>query len=386
MDKKKQAFNTKVIHAGEPDPRIEGAVNVPIFQSSTFEFEGQTDYNDLKYIRLNNTPNHIALHKKLAILEGAEKALVTSSGMSAITTTLLTFLKNGDHIIANNTLYGGTADYIKNDLPEYGIEVDFIDSGDPSGWMDKMRPNTKVIYVETITNPLMEIGALDKVVEFAKENNLISMIDNTLASPALFCPIQHGFNISLHSATKYLNGHTDIVAGAIIGNEKHISMITSKLNHLGGSLDPHACYLLHRGIKTLSIRMERQCKSALLIAKFLEQHNKVKLVNYPGLISSPSHNRAKELLCGFGGMLSFIVEGGVEAADIFIGKLDIPISTASLGGVESLITRPVQTSHSLLNDDELNFAGIDKALIRISVGIEAVDDLIDDMKQALDAI
>ena len=386
MVKKNQSFNTKVIHAGEPNPRIEGAVNVPIFQSSTFEFEGQTDYNDLKYIRLNNTPNHIALHKKLAALEGAEKALVTSSGMSAITTTLLTFLKNGDHLIANNTLYGGTADYIKNDLPEYGIEVDFIDSGDSSGWADKLKSNTKVIYVETITNPLMEIGALDKVVEFAKDNNLISMIDNTLASPSLFCPIQHGFDISLHSATKYLNGHTDIVAGAIIGNEPHISMITSKLNHLGGSLDPHACFLLHRGIKTLSIRMERQCKSALIIAKFLEKHPKVTSVNYPGLSSSPSHSRAKQLLCGFGGMISFLLEGGVSAADDLIRKLEIPISTASLGGVESLITRPVQTSHSLLSDEELQLAGIDKALIRISVGIESVEDLIDDLSQALDSI
>ena len=383
MDKKKQAFNTKVIHAGEPDPRIEGAINVPIFQSSTFEFEGQTDYNDLKYIRLNNTPNHVALHKKLAILEGAEKALVTSSGMSAITTTLLTFLKNGDHLIANNTLYGGTADYIKNDLPDYGIEVDFIDAGDPSNWADYIKSNTKVIYVETITNPLMQIGALDKIVEFAKENNLISMIDNTLASPTLFCPIQHGFDISLHSATKYLNGHSDIVAGAIIGNDPHISMISSKLNHLGGSLDPHACFLLHRGIKTLSIRMEKQCESALIIAKFLEKHPKVSSVNYPGLSSSPSHRRAKQLLCGFGGMISFLLEGGIPAADDLISKLQIPISTASLGGVESLITRPVQTSHSLLSDEELQLAGIEKSLIRISVGIESVDDLIEDFEQAL---
>jgi len=383
MDKKKQAFNTKVIHAGEPDPRIEGAINVPIFQSSTFEFEGQTDYNDLKYIRLNNTPNHVALHKKLAILEGAEKALVTSSGMSAITTTLLTFLKNGDHLIANNTLYGGTADYIKNDLPDYGIEVDFIDAGDPSNWADYIKSNTKVIYVETITNPLMQIGALDKVVEFAKENNLISMIDNTLASPTLFCPIQHGFDISLHSATKYLNGHSDIVAGAIIGNDPYISMISSKLNHLGGSLDPHACFLLHRGIKTLSIRMEKQCESALIIAKFLEKHPKVSSVNYPGLSSSPSHRRAKQLLCGFGGMISFLLEGGIPAADDLISKLQIPISTASLGGVESLITRPVQTSHSLLSDEELQLAGIEKSLIRISVGIESVDDLIEDFEQAL---
>ena len=377
------SFDTKIIHAGEPDPRIEGAVSIPIFQSSTFEYAGQTDYNELKYIRLNNTPNHIALHKKLAILEGAERALVTSSGMSAITTSLLTFLKSGDHLLAHNTLYGGTADYLNHDIQQYGIEVDFIDASDPSGWAEKLKPNTKVIYIETITNPLMDVGALDEVVKFAKQHNLVSMIDNTFASPMLYCPIQQGFDISLHSATKYLNGHTDIVAGVVIGNEPFMSKITSMLNHLGGSLDPHACFLLHRGIKTLSLRMERQCENAMAIAGFLESHPKVVQVNYPGLVSSPSHNRAKELLCGFGGMLSFIIEGGVEAADTFIGKLEVPICTASLGGVETLITRPVQTSHSLLNDKELELAGINKALIRISVGIESVDDLIEDLEQAL---
>ena len=383
MSKKDMSFDTKLIHAGEPDPRIEGAVSVPIFQSSTFEYAGQTDYDSLRYIRLNNTPNHIALHKKLAALEGAEAALVTSSGMSAITTALLTYLKSGDHLLAHSTLYGGTADYVKHDLPQYGIEVDFIDAKDPSGWASKLKSNTKVIYVETITNPLLDVVALDEVVTFAKANKLISMIDNTFASPALFCPIQHGFDISLHSATKYLNGHTDIVAGAIIGNEPHMSKITSKLNHLGGSLDPHACFLLNRGIKTLSIRMERQSKNAMKIAKFLEDHSKVDHVNFPGLQSSPSYERAKQLLCGFGAIVSFVVDGGVKVADDMMSRLKIPICTASLGGVESLITRPVQTSHSLLSDEELELAGIDKALIRLSVGIESVDDLIEDLDQAL---
>ena len=384
MSKKDMSFDTKLIHAGEPDPRIEGAVSIPIFQSSTFEYAGQTDYDSLRYIRLNNTPNHIALHKKLAALEGAEAALVTSSGMSAITTSLLTFLKSGDHLLAHSTLYGGTADYVKHDLPQYGIEVDFFDAMIPDVWESKVKPNTKVVYVETITNPLITIPELGAVTELVKKHNLISMIDNTFASPALYCPLMHGFDISLHSATKYLNGHTDIVAGVVIGSETHISKVRSKLNHLGGSLDPNACFLLHRGIKTLSLRMNRQCQNAMEIAQFLESHPKVKQVNYPGLESSPSHNRAKEYLCGFGAMISFELAGDVHSADVFIGRLEYPICTASLGGVESLVTRPVQTSHSLLSAEELAEAGISDTLIRYSVGIESGDDLIADLKQALD--
>jgi len=384
MSKKDLAFDTMVIHAGDPDPRIEGAVNIPIFQSSTFEFTGQKSYDKLRYIRLNNTPNHIGLHIKLAAMEGAESALVTSSGMSAITTTLLTFLKSGDHLLAHNNLYGGTADYVKHDLPDYGIEVDFFDASKPGDWESKLKSNTKVIYVETITNPLMDVPELGAVVKFAKKHDIISMIDNTFASPVLYCPIQHGFDISLHSATKYLNGHSDIVAGVVIGNESHISKIKSKLNHLGGSLDPNTCFLLHRGIKTLSIRMERQSQNAIAIAEFLESHPKVSQVNFPGLESSSSHERAKKFLRGFGAMISFIVDGGIGEADAVIGRLQIPICTASLGGVESLVTRPVQTSHSLLSDEELEAAGISKSLIRYSVGIESVDDLIADLKRALD--
>jgi len=383
MKNQEISFDTKLIHSGEPDPRIGGAANVPIFQSSTFEYSGQKNYDDLKYIRLNNTPNHIVLHDKLAILEGAERALVTSSGMSAITTSLLTFLKSGDHLLAHKTLYGGTADYVKHDLPQYGIEFDFINAMDPSEWGSKLKSNTKVIYVETITNPLIEVAPLEKIVAFAKENGLISMIDNTLASPALFCPIQLGFDISLHSATKYLNGHTDIVAGAIIGNEPHMANINSKLNHLGGCLDPNACFLLHRGMKTLSLRIKRQCSNAMKIATFLNNHEMVSHVNYPGLESDPSHKQAKELLCGFGGMLSFIVKGGVENADKVMSKLKIPMCTASMGGVETLITRPVLTSHSLLSDEELLESGIDKSLIRLAVGIESAEDLINDLDQAL---
>ena len=383
MSKDTQSFETKLIHTGEPRPRINGAINVPIFQSSTYEYTGEGSYHDVRYLRLSNTPNHLALHKKLAALEGSEAALVTSSGMSAIATALLTFLKAGDHILANNTLYGGTADFVNNELSGYGIEHDLIDASNPSEWDSKLRPNTKVIYIETITNPLMDVPELGKIVDFAKSHGLISMIDNTFASPLLYCPVVEGFDLSLHSCTKYINGHSDIVAGAVIGSANYVDQVTKKLNHLGGSLDSNACFLLHRGIKTLALRMNKQCESAMLIAHFLENHPQVKKVNFPGLESSSSFERAQEYLCGFGAMLSFEIDGDVDQADQFINLLQYAISAPSLGGVESLVTRPVTTSHALMDKAERKIAGISDTLIRYSVGIESADDLIADLQQAL---
>ena len=386
MSKDIQSFETKLIHTGEPKPRINGAINVPIFQSSTYEYTGEGSYHDVRYLRLSNTPNHLALHKKLAALEGSEAALVTSSGMSAISTGLLTFLKTGDHLLAHNTLYGGTADFVNNELSGYGIEHDLIDASNPSDWDSKLRPNTKVIYIETITNPLMDVPELGKIVEFAKSNGLISMIDNTFASPLLYCPVVQGFDLSLHSCTKYINGHSDIVAGAVIGSANYVDQVTKNLNHLGGSLDSNACFLLHRGIKTLALRMKKQCENALLIAHFLENHPQVKKVNFPGLESSSSFERAQEHLCGFGAMLSFEIDGDVDQADQFINLLQYAISAPSLGGVESLVTRPVTTSHALMDKAEREIAGISDRLIRFSVGIEAADDLIADLQQALENI
>lgn len=386
MTKDNQSFETKLIHAGEPKPRIDGAINVPIFQSSTYEYAGEGSYHDVRYLRLSNTPNHLALHKKLAALEGAEAALVTSSGMSAITTALLTFLKAGDHLLAHNTLYGGTANFVNNELPRYGIERDLIDATNPSDWESKLKPNTKVIYVETITNPIMDIPELGKIVEFAKTHELISMIDNTFASPVLYCPVVQGFDLSLHSCTKYINGHSDIVAGAVIGSAAHLDLVTKNLNHLGGSLDSNACFLLHRGVKTLALRMNKQCENAMLIAPFLENHPQLKKVNYPGLESNSSFERAKEHLCGFGAMLSFEIDGDVDQADQFINHLQYAIKAPSLGGVETLVTRPVTTSHALMDKAERKVAGISDTLIRYSVGIEAADDLIADLQQALEHI
>jgi cystathionine beta-lyase/cystathionine gamma-synthase len=250
-----KSLSTKLIHSGEPHPKILGAVSFPIFQSSTFEYTGEKTYDDVRYIRLNNIPNHLALHEKLAALENAEAALVTSSGMSAISTALFSVLQCGDHLLVQDCLYGGTHTFITREFSSFGISYDFIRDSDENEWKQKLRPNTKAIYVETISNPLMQIFNLKEVVRFAKEHNLISMIDNTFASPVNFRPAEIGFDLSLHSCTKYMNGHTDIVAGAVIGKQELIQKITHRLNHLGGSLDPHAAFLLHRGLKTLALRV-----------------------------------------------------------------------------------------------------------------------------------
>ena len=383
MSKNSFDFTTELVHAGEPEPRIEGAVSMPIFQSSTYEYSGEGQYDDIRYIRLNNTPNHKAIQKKLAVIECAESALVTSSGMSAITATLLTFLKQGDHLLSHKSLYGGTASFILEDLPRYGITFDLIDTTDPSGWSMMLKPNTKVIYTETITNPMLEVPELGAIVDFAKENNLISMIDNTFASPVLFSPSELGFDISLHSCTKYINGHSDIVAGAVIGSDEFIKIITSRMNHFGGSLNPGACFLLHRAIKTLELRMIRQSKNAGQIALFLENHPEVLSVNYPGLVSNNSYERAKKYLSGFSAMVSFEVVGGKTRSIKFMDQLDIAINAPSLGGVETLITLPALSSHSGMDPAERVKAGITDSLIRLSVGIESVDDLITDLDQAL---
>jgi cystathionine beta-lyase/cystathionine gamma-synthase len=379
-----EKLETKVIHAGEPRPRIAGAVVMPIFQSATYQYAGEKSYDDVRYIRLNNTPNHLALAEKLAALENAEDALVTSSGMSAISTSLLTFLGKDDHLLAQDCLYGGTHDFVTRDIPKFGISYDFIDGNSPESWEGKLKPNTKAIYVETISNPLMEVPDLESIVSFAKRHGLVSIIDNTFASPVNFRPSELGFDLSLHSATKYLNGHSDIVAGAVIGKSNLIDHVTHKLNHLGGSLDPHAAFLLHRGIKTLALRVKHHNESALQIAQYLQQHSAVAKVNYPGLESHPNHKRAERLFDGFGGMMSFELHDGVEGAESFMHAARLPAVAPSLGGVETLVTRPSLTSHSGLSAIDRKKLGISDGLIRLSVGIEATQDLIQDFQQALD--
>ncbi|MGH9458328.1 MAG: trans-sulfuration enzyme family protein [Thermoanaerobaculia bacterium] len=377
------AIDTKAVHAGEPDPRPGGAIAMPIFQSSTFETTDVQSYHDVRYARLSNTPNHLALHAKLAALENAEAALVTASGMAAIATTLLTVLHAGDHVLFQRVLYGGTRGLADHDFPALGLSFDLLDPAAPESWSGQVRPNTRAVYVETIANPTVEVPDHDAVVAFARRHGLVSVVDNTFASPVNFRPAEHGYDLSVHSATKYLNGHSDLIAGAIIGRGELVAKIKTKLDHLGGSLDPHACFLLHRGLKTLPLRVRQQNANALRIATWLERHPAVERVNYPGLPSSPSHERARRTLDGFGGMLSFVPRDGLEAARRFCSKLRLAIFAPSLGGVETLVTRPAETSHSSLPRQDREALGIPDGLVRVSVGIEDADDLIADFDAAL---
>ena len=377
-------IHTKVIHSGEPEPRIGGAVTMPIFQTAMFERADETGYDDIPYIRLNNTPNQRAVADKLAALENAEAAVVTSSGMAAISTALLTVLGVGDHVLVQDCLYGGTHYLVTEDFASFGIEYDFVDGADPASWQRKVRPNTRAIYLETISNPVLRVPDISRAVAFARDHGLISMIDNTFASPVNFRPAEVGMDLSLHSATKFLNGHSDIVAGACIGRAELVGKVTHRLNHLGGSLDPHAAFLLHRGIKTLALRVERQNRTAFAMARSLETHPKVARVHYPGLESHPGHSIAAELFDGFGGMLSFELEGGAESAERFMQSVELPIDTVSLGGVETLITRPAITTHSAMPATDLERLGISEGLMRLSIGIESEAELLADVGRALD--
>jgi len=377
-------IETLAVHAGERRPGPEGSVVFPIYQGTVYSVEPGTDYHDIRYIRLSSTPTQRYLHDKLAALEGAEAALATTSGMAALTTILLSFLKKGDHLIAGDCLYGGTHDFLTRHADDLGLSYTFIDPQRPETWKDALRPGTKLVLVETITNPLMRVPRLREIAAFAREERLLSVIDNTFASPVNFRPLSAGFDLVFHSATKYLNGHSDLVGGCILGAGHPLGTVRKTLNHLGGSLDPHAAFLLARGLKTLALRVKAQNANALALARFLAGHPRVLQVNYPGLETHPDHAHARELLSGFGGMLSFRLKGGTEAADRLIAALTLPAFAPSLGGVESLITRPALTSHAGLTRAERDRMGVSDDLVRMSCGIEAAEDLIEDFRGALE--
>jgi cystathionine beta-lyase/cystathionine gamma-synthase len=374
--------STEAIHAGTLHPRVKGAVITPIFQSSTYEYHGE-NYHDVGYMRLSNSPNHIVLGEKIALMEGTEAALVTASGMASISAILFTLLGSDDHILVQDCLYGGTNTLLNDHFPRLRISHTPLDPQDPASWPALVKPETKAVYVETLTNPLIQLADLEAIAAFAKEHGLISVIDNTFASPVNFRPAEVGIDIVLESATKYMNGHTDIIAGVVAGTKEMVWDIKLTLDHLGGVLDTHTCYLLERGLKTLPVRVREQNASALRLAHFLEDHEKVAKVNYPGLESHEQHARAARLFEGFGGMLSFELVGGVDAAKSFLDKITIPAHAASLGGVESLAVRPAAATHGAVSPEERERSGISDALIRFSVGLEDVEDLIEDLDQAL---
>ena len=377
---------TQMIHAGEPEPRIAGSVAMPVFQSSTYESVEGEDYHDIGYIRLSNTPNHRALAAKLSALEGSEAALLFASGMAAVTTSLLAHLCPGGHLLIGACLYGGTHGFVFGLLEKFGVSYSVIDINAPETWEGQLREKSRIIYTEVMTNPLLEVADHEAVVRFAKAHGLVSMIDNTFASPVNFRPCEFGYDLSIQSATKYLNGHSDIVGGTVAGRQTHIDPIKQQLDYLGGCMDPHQAWLLHRGIKTLAVRVGRQNANAAELAQMLAEHPKVCAVNYPGLSDSPWHTRAAALFDGFGGMLSFEPDTSPDGAEALLKALEIPLRAPSLGGVESLVTLPAKTSHAGLSKSQREEMGVSDRLIRVSVGIEHIDDLIADFERALASI
>jgi methionine-gamma-lyase len=380
---------TLAIHAGEEKHGVGGPVTTPIQQTSNFTFSSTAEMKRWAegkssayiYTRYGN-PTLTVAETKLAALEGAEEAVVAASGMAAISSGLLSVLRSGDELIATRQLYGGSYRLMRDIFPRFGITVRHVES-DLAGIESLVNPRTKALYVETPTNPTLRLVDLRKAVAFARRHKLVSLIDNTFASPALQKPVELGFDIVLHSATKYLSGHSDIIAGAAAGSHRWIAEVRRQIIYLGGSMDPLAAYLLIRGLKTLEIRVQRHCENALAVAKFLEKHPKVSRVYYPGLASHPDHRLARKQMRGFGGMLAFDAKGGLAAARRFCDRVRIFLLAASLGGVESLVVLPIYTSHYKMSAAELRGAGVEPGTVRVSVGLEDPQDLIEDLRQAL---
>jgi cystathionine beta-lyase len=379
MTEKSPGINTICTHTGElEDKQFKGAIS-PLYMSTSYAFE---DVDVKRYPRYFNTPNQEALAKKMAALEHGEAALIFGSGMAAVSTSLFAFLHNGDHVVLQNTLYGGTSNLVVEEFAKFGIEYSFVKDLKPESFEAEIRKNTKVIYIETPSNPLLTITDIKAVAEIAKKHGLVSMIDNTFASPVNQNPIDFGIDVVIHSATKYMGGHSDILAGTAISSEKHIDTIFQLAKNFGGSLSDYAVWLLERSIKTMGIRVKAQNKNAKKLARFLERHPDIEKVYYPGLKSHPDYELAKSQMHGFGGMLSFELKAGLDAG-LFQKKLNLIKSSMSLAGIESTILSPTLTSHALLTPEERENQGIRDGLMRFSLGIEEKEDLIADIEQAL---
>ncbi|NVJ88158.1 MAG: PLP-dependent transferase [Flavobacteriaceae bacterium] len=380
MNKKKLGINTICVHVGEvKDEQFKGAVS-PIYTSTSYAFDGV----DVKrYPRYYNTPNQEMLCKKIAALENTEDALIFSSGMAAISSAMLAFLKKGDHVIVQQVIYGGTYNFIVSEFEKYGIEYSFTESDNIEEFKLLIKENTKIIYIETPSNPLLGITDIKAIAGLAKENNCISMIDNTFASPINQNPYDFGIDIVIHSATKYMGGHSDISAGAVASSKQNLEKIWNTAINLGGNLSDQTVWLLERSLKTLNLRVKEQTKNAQLMAEYLEQNPNIDKVYYPGLPSHPQYDLAKSQMKGFGAMLSFELKKGIDAME-FQKNLQLIKPSMSLAGLESTTVSPVQTTHALLTEKERLERGIKDGLIRFSVGIEEVKDLIIDIEQAIE--
>jgi cystathionine beta-lyase/cystathionine gamma-synthase len=389
---KRRSFHpeTKTVRGASDLEKKNGPMATPIYQTSTFEVADNDEQlrvtpTDHFYTRYGNPTNTVA-ERTVAQLEGVDAALTFASGMGAITTTIMALLKSGDHLVAQRDIYGGATKFFTQWLPKMGIETTLVDTTEYEQHARAIRPNTKLLYVESPTNPAVRVVDLKKVASLARQHNLISMIDATFGTPINQRPAEFGIDLIMHSGTKYLAGHSDLICGVVAGSGDLIEKIHSTRTTLGNCMDPHASWMLIRGLKTLAVRVARQNDNALRVAEFLSQHDKVRRVHYPFLKNHPQHAIAREQMSGGGGMVSFEVEGTGDDARRLTESLRLFTLAPSLGGVESLVSIPVLTSHAMISASERQKMGVTEQMIRLSVGIENADDLIADLEHALEAV
>jgi cystathionine beta-lyase/cystathionine gamma-synthase len=380
-------FATRAVVSG--NQHIEGAVNTPIFQSSTYQltderYQGWANgaQHTLLYARLSSL-NSEAVVEKLCALEDAEDGELFGSGMAAISTTLMGLLSAGDHMVASADCYGGTYGLMTEDLPRFGIEISMADMTDPASYEAAIQDNTKILYIEVLTNPVLKVCDVEAMVAIGKKHGLIVIIDNTFATPWACKPLAMGCDLVIHSCTKYLNGHSDVVAGAVLGRADLVAEIFPRKVHFGGAVDPHACYLLERGIRTLHARMPIHVSNSLEIATRLEDHPMIESVNHPSLASHPQHDVAQRIIPKGTGMCSFVVKGGDGAALKFMRSLNIIFEATSLGCIRSLVECPSNSSHSFVPEEVRSEAGVVPGFVRMSIGIEDLEDIWEDIDQAL---
>jgi cystathionine beta-lyase/cystathionine gamma-synthase len=388
--KHKRRPETEAVHGRSDLSKKLGPVSTPIYQSSTFEATDneemlQVTPTDWFYTRYGN-PTNTAAEGAVAELEGAEGALLFASGMSAITTTILALTRSGDHIVAQRDIYGGTTKFLSTWLPKLGVETTFVDTTEYDQHAHAIRPNTTLLYLESPTNPTVRVVDFKRVSEIAQQNGVLSMIDSTFATPINQRPLEYGIDLVMHSGTKYLGGHADLMCGVVAGRQELMAKIKETRTTLGGVMDPHAAWLLLRGTKTLAVRVQRQNENALRVAQFLAQHPKVRQVHYPFLEVHPQRALAMEQMRGGGGMVSFEVEGTGDDARRATEAMELFTLAPSLGGVESLVSIPVLSSHIMISAEQRQKMGVTEQMIRLSVGIENADDLIADLERALTVV
>lgn len=384
-------FNTQAVHSEQSPDEKTGAISQPIVPAVAYSFENAdaavaavTGKTEGTYYGRYGNPTSRTLEKKVAVLEGAEDALAVSSGMAAISIALMAKLSSGDHAIVTKDVYGGTHKFLSKIASRYGIQHDYVDCTDPALIENKIKENTRAVYIETPSNPSLTLIDIEAVAEITKRHNLVLIVDNTFMTPYLQKPLTLGADIVVHSATKYLNGHGDVIAGVICGKKKDMDYMRKDImGDLGQNLSAWEAFLVLRGIKTLGVRMEKHCSNAQTAAEFLESHPLVDKVYYPGLETHSQHTLAKKQMRGMGGIVSFEVKGGVQAGKNFINALEIAMISFSLGDPETLVQHPASMTHSSIPEDELADFGIAKGLIRLSVGLEDVEDIIADLNQAL---